>query len=141
MRFRNQLSFTRERPRDLNMPDKKPDHKNITPLNTSTPQSLANNTRSEQTNRTKSETSMFSLEGAFPSLSNLLDSYVFPDLDSEEVVVVLDTNALLLPFEISQADLSSLEPDPKASGADDSGVIHGFRDNSEALIRDVDASA
>jgi hypothetical protein len=33
------------------------------------------------------------------------------------------------------------EPDPKASGADDSGVIHGFRDNSEALIRDVDASA
>jgi hypothetical protein len=34
-----------------------------------------------------------------------------------------------------------LEPDPKASGADDSGVIHGFRDNSEALIRDVDASA
>jgi hypothetical protein len=35
----------------------------------------------------------------------------------------------------------ALEPDPKASGADDSGVIHGFRDNSEALIRDVDASA
>src|SRR6202050_1803431 len=34
-----------------------------------------------------------------------------------------------------------LETDPKASGADDSGVIHGFRDNSEAWIRDVDASA
>ncbi len=33
------------------------------------------------------------------------------------------------------------EPDPKASGADDGGVIHRLRDCSEALIRDVDASA
>jgi hypothetical protein len=35
----------------------------------------------------------------------------------------------------------ALEPDPKASGADDGAVIHNLRGGSEALIRDVDASA
>jgi tRNA (mo5U34)-methyltransferase len=47
------------------------------------------------------------------------------------------------PFGVGRAFFYAfrLEPDPKASGADASAVIHRLRDGSEALIRDVDASA
>src|ERR1700690_1133255 len=34
-----------------------------------------------------------------------------------------------------------LEPDPKVSGGGERDVIHGLRDGSEVLIRDVDPSA
>ena len=52
---------------------------------------------------------LFDLEETFPNLPDLLQPHVFPSLKSRDVIVALDTNALLLPFEIRPGKLGSLE--------------------------------
>src|SRR5271163_1553212 len=52
----------------------------------------------------------FALERAFPKLEDLLEPYEFPSLEnSKDVIVALDTSALLLPFEIKSGNLPRLE--------------------------------
>ncbi len=52
----------------------------------------------------------FALERAFPKLEGLLQPYEFPSLKiAKDVIVALDTSALLLPFEFKSGDLSRLE--------------------------------
>jgi hypothetical protein len=67
----------------------------------------------------------FALEDAFPDISGLLGAAVFPSLKEQEVIVALDTNALLLPFEISQGDLSNLENAYKSLAAQSRLIVPG----------------
>jgi PIN like domain len=58
---------------------------------------------------TKAADGIFKLEETFPNLQDLLQPHVLPPLKSQDVIVALDTNALLLPFELKPGNLASLE--------------------------------
>ncbi len=65
--------------------------------NASTPKAIA------------SHEAQFALEQTFPSAEALFHPYVVGTTSKTDVVVVLDTNALLLPYGIGAGDLSALE--------------------------------
>src|SRR5262249_53000375 len=48
------------------------------------------------------------LEDVFPEMGSLLSSYDVPSSSNASVIVAIDTNALLLPYNISKDDLSAL---------------------------------
>jgi hypothetical protein len=48
------------------------------------------------------------LEGTFPDPTRLFKPYKVASVTSSEVIVAFDTNALLLPYKISQDDLQAI---------------------------------
>jgi hypothetical protein len=73
--------------------------------------------QADKTASKASATNFFVLEGVFPDAAAAFSTAIVPPIDQCDALVVIDTNALLLPYKLTSGDLASLKETYKALAA------------------------